>query len=245
MESKVCYWCKQSAAYGCPCTTPYTLICKTHLDMHLSLPGNHLIKILKNSGLELNIKSKADLLNKIFQIKAETLNQKKILLDFVDKSINNIISQGKKILEDLDGFVETCEKVTKEILYKNSISLKQFYNPIENALISNDIEGLLSKFHAPSVKYKKIERLLDYVPSLFPHFLYNYSEFTFGYSYINTINFYPIEKKLNNKKFDMSMRGLSLNNNSVLITGPESKTFLLNIENETMSELFDLNQPRK
>ena len=50
---------------------------------------------------------------------------------------------------------------------------------------------------------------------------------------------------MTNEKFKLSLRGLTLYKDLILIAGPESKTFILNIETETIFELFDLNQPRK
>ena len=60
--------------------------------MHLSLPGNHIIKKLEISGILPNVKSRTELINKISQIKADTLNEKIKLLDLVGKSIHNIMN---------------------------------------------------------------------------------------------------------------------------------------------------------
>ena len=51
MELKVCGYCNENASYECPCTFPYIFVCKNNLDMHLSLPGNHIIKKLEISGI--------------------------------------------------------------------------------------------------------------------------------------------------------------------------------------------------
>ena len=248
MESKFCGYCKEIASYECPCTFPFTFVCKKDLDMHLSLSGDHIIRKLQNVGSQPNPKSKTELINKISQIKAETLSVKNKLLVSVYQSIKNIKNEGKKLVERLDGFVETCEKVIKDIISIKEITQKQFYSPLENALISNNIESLLSKFYAPRIIKRESEQLQEmftYNPSLFPHFLYNYSDFTFAYPNESKINFYPSNRQIKTKKLFPGSRVLPLYNNQILIAGPESKTFILNIETETIFELFDLNQPRK
>ena len=248
MESKFCGYCKEIASYECPCTFPFTFVCKKDLDMHLSLSGDHIIRKLQNVGSQPNPKSKTELINKISQIKAETLSVKNKLLVSVYQSIKNIKNEGKKLVERLDGFVETCEKVIKDIISIKEINQKQFYSPLENALISNNIESLLSKFYAPRIIKRESEQLQEmftYNPSLFLHFLYNYSDLTFAYPSKHTLIFYPLGKKMTNEKFKLSLRGLTLYKDLILIAGPESKTFILNIETETIFELFDLNQPRK
>ena len=126
-----------------------------------------------------------------------------------------------------------------------TINYKQFYTPLENALISTSIRSLLSKLHAPDVISKEIDKIFQFVPSLFPHFLFNYSDFTFGYIQENTIKSNPSEKEISSKRLDWNSRGLSLNNNQILIPGPESQCFMLNLNNETIVDMPDLNQPRK
>ena len=84
----------------------------------------------------------------------------------------------------MDGFVETCEKVIKNIISIKEITQKQIYSSLENALISNEIKILLPKFSSPNIilkQGKQSEQMFGYVPSLFPHFLYNYSDFTFEF----------------------------------------------------------------
>ena len=244
MASKLCLYCGQSGYHECACTYPYTIICRDHLEGHLSLQGDHNLKKPETPSSRPNNKARTELINKISQIKAEALNNKKFLIDSTDQLIKKLLQKNQKIVEQLNGFVEACEKVILEILSINTIVYKQFYNPLENALISNNIEKLLSSFYAPEVKFKETE-LFEYVPSLFPHFLYNYSEFTFGFPNRNAIKFYPSGKEIKSKMLFSKSRALSLHNNSILITGPDDESFILNMNNESISELPLLNQPRK
>ena len=166
------------------------------------------------------------------------------LINTINKNIKIIIDQANIIIDHLETFLDICDKVIKEVTEIKIIKYKNFYTPIENALLSDDITQLLSKFSPPEIILEEVKKMFFYIPSLFPHFLYNYSDFTFAYSKENTLKFYPSEKEINDNRFHSSSRALSLHNNQILITGPNKTTLLLNIENETIFELFQLNEGR-
>ena len=46
-----CCICKNYAKFICECISPGVFVCNEHLDYHLSGPGNHKFKMLKNMDL--------------------------------------------------------------------------------------------------------------------------------------------------------------------------------------------------
>ena len=116
MASKLCLYCGQSGYHECACTYPYTIICRDHLEGHLSLQGDHNLKKPETPSPRPNNKARTELINKISQIKAEALNNKKFLIDSTDQLIKKLLQKNQKIVEQLNGFVEACEKVILETL---------------------------------------------------------------------------------------------------------------------------------
>ena len=59
----------------------------------------------------------------------------------------------------------------------NHIEEKEFYTPLENALLSFNIEPILSLIKPPFIGLPEINAKIIYVP-FFPHYLYNYSDYS-------------------------------------------------------------------
>lgn len=199
-EAKKCEYCTDSASFECPCSNALIFICSIHLNMHLSLLSNHSIKSLPLSYREPNLITKAALLTKLSEMKTTANNHKKNIINYTFKTIKHIEKQAKKHLKDLKHFISLCEKISSDIKETTRIPNKNFYNPLENALLSMNITDFLSKFMPPEVNFQKTESIL-YTPSFFPHFLYNYSDFSFGFVNQNTIGLSPVDKVIKNKAF--------------------------------------------
>ena len=225
-----CLYCNQEAYYYCSCTIPNIYFCRSHQEEHENQLGDHKISKIKIEPRIPNQKSKQDLIQHILQIKHQTDIQLQILLkesaQFISK-LNDLIKKGIY-------FKNLCDNIINEILSINSISAKSFYTPLESILLSTEIKKTLLLIKPPTIKFPDINTELFYIPSAFPHFLYNYSDISIEFLLKNTIQLYPTYKRIVNNRLDWRSRFLYVNNNQILFTGGEllkNDCFLMNLLN--------------
>ena len=92
-----CYVCKHHSKFICTCISPSVFICNDHLDLHMSLPGNHVFRISKNTDLV------PILLKDLKMIRAKILEN----YDFENKQI---LVQAKKSMKKINKCIKKLEK---------------------------------------------------------------------------------------------------------------------------------------
>ena len=119
-------------------------------------------------------------------------------------------------------------------------------------LLSTDASDVISKIRAPVVAFNQKDGLPLYSPSVFPHFIYNLSDLSLHIPENGKITLYPAQKDKIYPSIIESMRFLNIGNKLVLCTGGENEdetptkvSFIINTENQGITELSCLNYPRK
>ena len=125
----------------------------------------------------------------------------------------------------------------------DSIPSKQFYTPLELALLSPIKNSLIEKITAPVISFTN--SLPFYTPSPFPHFLYNFSDITAEFSDENSISIWLPEKKIiTNNNISWSGRFLNVGNQQLIFTGGFTKEctecFTISVRNEEIIKLAPL-----
>ena len=146
-------------------------------------------------------------------------------------------------------FVKLCDSVIIEIRRINFIYDKEFYAPLENALLSFNIEPMLNLIHPPLIESSQSNFKINYVPSTFPHYFYNYSDYTIQFNSKNSIQIIPFNNNIQNDQFSWSSRFLNVGNNKILLTGgcnpPICSTFLFDLVNKTIENYPNLIKERR
>ena len=108
---------------------------------------------------------------------------------------------------------------------------------------------MLNLIHPPLIEFSQSNFKINYVPSTFPHYFYNYSDYTIEFNSINSIQNFPFNNNIENDKNHQSSRFLNVGNNKILITGgwgpPKSSTFLLNLVSKTIENYPNLIKERR
>ena len=251
MRSINCRYCPSLAVYVCSCTSPGTYFCKRHLDLHESEAGDHNFQLFKKSGNIPNLVSKEKILKKLIWMKTEALASKKLIIEETNVSIARIVKESSSLIEKLSSFIKLCDDYTIEINEIKHIPIKEFYYPLENALISQDIESFLDQFAPPTINYNEETKKYFYVPSCFPHYLYNYSYFSVNFCSENTTQLHPSNKIFINEKFNWSSRLLTIGTDKILITGGTkigginiTDCFILNLRTNEIQTIAKMNYLR-
>ena len=128
-----------------------------------------------------NLESKRVLINKINQIKLEAESSKNSIVLRCRTLISEINEKSYIVIEKLENFINLCSKIIADIHYFQSIPSNQIYNPLTSALLSGNISNLIQKMHPPKISFFDSSEWFSYIPSTFPHYLYNFSDFTAGF----------------------------------------------------------------
>ena len=198
MESTICAFCKKIAKYSCSCTVNF---CYDHQKHHDSLLGDHKATRIKLKYRIANPIAKMQLIEKITQVKNQAHSQIHSLLQDTNKCILDIKKQLQKTFKQIKGFIKLCDSVIIEIHSINNIGAKEFYTPLENALLSFNIEPMLNLINPPLIKISQNNFKINYVPSTFPHYFYNYSDYTIEFNSINSIQIFPFNNNIKNDNF--------------------------------------------
>ena len=198
MESTICAFCEKIADYICLCTVNF---CCDHQQHHDSLLGNHRAKRVRLTYRIVNPRTKKDLIEKISQVKNQAHSQIDSLLQDTNKCILDIKKQFQKAFKQINEFIKLCDSVIIEINSINYIYDKELYAPLENALLSFNIETMLNLIHPPLIETSQSNFKINYIPSTFPHYLYNYSDYTIEFNSMNSIQTIPFNNSIQNDKF--------------------------------------------
>ena len=243
MEKITCKYCINSAVYTCSCATPKINYCRDHQEEHESEFGNHNITLIYPRFAAPVHKSKQKLIERISQIKAETKNQVQLIIQKVNACITELKEKIKNMIKLSSQFTNLCDSIITEILSINAIYIKKIYSPLEALLLSENNESIFSMIKGPKITFSEDSKNIKYVPSEFPHFLYNYSDHSIEFSLRNTLNVYPSNKIMQFDAIDWSSRFLNVGNNKILLTGGQfalTDSILLDLNNEEIIKLPNL-----
>ena len=252
MDTPKCYNCLRPSRYYCTCVTPSISFCKIHQETHEDSPGVHTIKLYKAQVFSANAQVKKALINQICQVQREAQKKSEEVLQNLNTLMLDIQESFGRVLEKLNRFVSTCIGLVEEINRIETISEKTVYCPLEVILLSTEASDIISKIKAPVVAFNQGDGLPIYSPSVFPHFIYNLSDLSLYIPENGKITVFPAKKDIIYPPIIESMRFLNIGKKSVLCSGGENEdetptkvSFIINTENQGITELSCLNYPRK
>ena len=253
METPICkYCCVNVARYYCTCASPPINFCKVHQESHEASPGDHIFIPYQTELFEPNAQVKNTLIHHISQVICEAKQKSEELINNLHLILTSTQERYASVLRKLNHFVNACNKTIKEIEVIQTISKKIIYCPLEMILLSTDASDVISKIRAPVVAFNQKDGLPLYSPSVFPHFIYNLSDLSLHIPENGKITLYPAQKDKIYPSIIESMRFLNIGNKLVLCTGGENEdetptkvSFIINTENQGITELSCLNYPRK
>ena len=165
--------------------------------------------LIKKNHINVIQKSKQELIEKINQIKMEINIQVQNTMEKVYSFIEGLNDQIKASIKLSSQFNNLCDSIIYEIQSIKCIGIKQFYTPLESILLSSNIDLVLSMIKGPTIIFS--EKKITYIPSDFPHYLYNYSDYAIAFSSEDTIHAYPSNKMMKNS----AVIGGTNNDNSI------------------------------
>ena len=246
-----CEYCKNTAKYICLCTQSTIRFCSEHQDFHLTKPGKHVIEIYKNNILVSGTK-KLQIIRRIVEIRNEAHNNIVKALNHTKELIKKIKAQTKEVINNLEHFIKACDNNIIEIQNIKTISKKIFYTPLEKALTSDNTQCFIDTLAGSDIVLRGFELLLIYIPSPLHHSFNYYSSFSADYLTIDTLSIYPSGKILNINKFQWHSRILSIDFDTLLITGGaeednlcHNKCISLNINSGDIEVLPEMNSKRR
>ena len=242
-----CELCNKTARYNCICSV---YLCEYHRKIHLNRHSDHRIIIIAH---EKNIsdfqESKTKLIEKIFEITTKTEAQIQNLLEKWNKFTLSFEEQIKEAIKHANQFIELCNTIATSIQKIDHIEPKEFYNPLEHALLSSDIESFVNLITEPKIDCSTLYAKVKYAPSVFPHFLYNYSDYSIDFQSNHKIRVYPSWKNIMNDRFDWSSRFLNVGMDKLFFTGgkkpPITETFIFDLKNKEILNYPSLIHKRK
>ena len=249
MEDWNCRHCSIEAKYLCSCQEPKIALCRDHHDEHLDTEGRHVIELYKSS-IYLISSSKKLILSKIVELKNEALENVNRVVNHTAKLTTSIEMQAKEVIDRLRNFMMTCDKKIVEIMNIVTITKKNFYSPLEKALISGRPSNFINTLIGSDIILHESVKAITYIPSLLEHSFQNYSSFTAGFNSESSIIVYPPEKIFPSENTNWLSRILAIDFNLLLITGgclnkiPHSNCYTLNIESGTISNAPSMNRKR-
>ena len=249
MEVQICMYCSETASHCCSCEPNNSFFCRFHRDMHELSLGNHLVKPLASSFFIPVPESKKALIEKITEIRDQAIRKFEFAMNHLNKELLDINAEIKSIEENFEGFIDICDKILADINSIEKISSKQIQSPLENALISQNINELISTFRAPTIDTPRPrEKTFRFSSSTFPQSLFQYHHIAVENISNQKIKIFPSEKIIKCSEFDNCSRSLILCNKKILITGGKgylaNKCFILDTETEIIKELPSLNSGR-
>ena len=200
MEPKFCIHCGLSAAYICSCPTQNCYFCRIHLELHELTTVSHRSKNYLQETQIPNPISKEKIIKAIHKLKTNTIANKNIIIGEIGSNILLQENDQSLVLDQLSTFIILCENIIDDIEKIQQIPIRPYYNPLEAALISQEIEYFINKFDSPALKFEQNKYF--YIPSVFPHFLYNYAHCTTGMPSSSELKIHPINKIIVNEDFD-------------------------------------------
>ena len=218
--------------------------CIPHGHEHASLIGDHnIIQIRKRKRIP-NPIIKKQLIERIIQVKNDTDSQIVDLMKRQQKLMQDLKNQFNSIISQARQFVNLCKDVINQISGIIEFEEKEFFNPLEKALLSSNIDDFLKEIHSPILEFSETNTRFNYIPSNFPHFLYNYSDYSIEDSKDNSIKI--ISSNNNDEKcWNLAFsRFLNVGNNKIFCTGDcnnqSRRTYVLDLVSKKIEEYPNL-----
>lgn len=252
MEREKCVYCTNTAKYYCQCKNPHTSFCNEHRDAHERSLGSHLIQLYYQENLLADPRTKEELIKRLTMVKVEANEKIAKLGAELAKTIRELEKQAKNVIRKMNEFINICDEIIVEISSVKEIERKTIYSPLESILISYDPVRFLNHINSPEFVFPDMAKLVLYVPSTFPHSFYNFADLALGSPTENDLQIYSPSKVITNRLYDWFARCLNIGNKRILFTGGanddetlKNVAYILDLENESISNLPPLNTPRK
>ena len=236
-----CSYCTNGAIYSCSCNSLNAKYCKEHQEYHENREGNHEVTLLNNNHRIPNKNAKKSLIEKIEIIKETAKLQMTEIIEKSSEIVAHFNRQVKLSWKRLYQFCKLCDSIVKEIQEIETIEKKMFNSQLEYYLLNPPDRRFLSSIRPPKVVvFPKSKFDIQYHPSLFPHILYNYSNYSCTFSSEKEILVHPSKKNISAAQLNFKSRFLNVGNSQLLITGgcecPTNYTFLLDLNTKVIQE---------
>ena len=76
-------------------------------------------------------------------IEDEAFTKQLQIIEASNQAITQITNQTKGMLLNLRNFLNVCEEIRRQIIIMNNIPEREFYPPLENALLGNNVSLFL------------------------------------------------------------------------------------------------------
>ena len=210
---------------------------------------DHNISIIKSKCRPPNERSKNQLIDRVIYAQRQTDMQLNEFLQEVAIFFTEFNKRIKETIKKATQFKVLCNDIINEIQNMNSLDIKEIYSPFENLLLSTNNDKILSLIQSPTIIFPQINIQNFYIPTCFPHFLYNYSDNPIYFEKHDTIKVYSLNKSVQSDRFSSLSRYLDIGNNQFLFTGgynPAQKaTFIIDLVTENIVECSNLLTPRR
>lgn len=257
-----CSICRNPATYICRCRRPATYFCGRDLEVHKkqSASLNHKSSpypILPSKESKNILLDHIENLCKDSQNQIENLNIKTDeIKEFLANNLHSLLENLSKCCDEkgtkLLGFIQDMRDLSKYIRNLDIIDVKDFYTPLENALLNVDeARRLASEMEGPLILYPQFlaHKLFMMKTSNVYHLIGNYN-FLVHLSDSRIQYKYPdgeIETQVC-ENLSSTSRALKVSENSLVITGGDNIpqcALIINKENSFIDNLSLLEKPRK
>ena len=191
------------------------------------------------AAIPVNKEAKDQLIKAILQIKGDSFNILKEMIDFQE----NVIHKSREIMDEMHDMIKACDDSLYEILMCKDIYRKHFYTQLEAILLGFDEEEIVKKISSPRIQMPNINFQLNF--SSFPGILSQYNHVSSIHD--GRLNYYTNKiESFTDEKINNVARMLYVNRDTILITGgtDSKQTLLVNIASLTIQNAPDLNEKR-
>ncbi|OMJ65529.1 hypothetical protein SteCoe_37983 [Stentor coeruleus] len=225
------------------------MLCSYHISEHMTIQVKHSLKRMRLVTHTPDPYTKRRILLEINQLKQKANEDILMIVKYTNGLIVNLQKYSVKHILQLRSFIRCCNTVVRGISEISEIPSKDFYNPLERALMMDSIEDLISKLRGPKLDFSSVKvDFLSYTLPTFPHALFNYSYFSGGFNSKREITITPLERTITNTDINWGGRFLSVGPNIILYTGGKSNfrfCCLINIETKEKTIMPEMQNGRR
>ena len=230
--------CRLKPVVTCSCQGDLLYLCHDHQFPHqMQFPNvTHSVQL---ATIPVNRDSKDQLVKVILQIKADSYNILKEMINFQEK----VICKSREIMDEMHDMIKACDDYLHEILMCKDIYKKQFYTQLETILLGFDEESIVERINSPRIQLPNINFQLNF--STFPGILSHYNHTASIHH--GKMNYYTDKiESFTNDKINSNARMLYVSRDTILITGGTDlkQAILFNITSLTIQSAPDLNENR-
>ena len=194
--------------------------------------------------------NRLQLVSKIKKILNQANSEKDQVIAHFTQVTVNIQQQYQQVIQKLDNFIKLCNEILSEISNIRVILDRNVYQPIQYLLRNEDSFNILNSLSGPKIIISNVPVLFTYIPSLFPHSLYNYSYLIACKTDSDTgLEFLPININPVNIKVPQFCKLLLLDNKKLLITDSDSLehtlSYIVDIESSKILKLPNIEESRR